>query len=164
MLDPQTDGGSIDQPISEAKHKCKVLVLGSSHGRGIGQRLQNAMGVAYAVTSMFNLDANLSSVTGDVVNLCKDFSKDDQVVIVGGGGGAGYSFGRNLSYQIEKDISDIAQKTRYTSVRFVGLWRHDKPWINRWVRGVNFLLERSLVEFSWTYIVVSSILRSEHTV
>jgi hypothetical protein len=66
MLDPQTGGGSIDQPISEAKHKCKVLALHSSHGRGIGQRLQNAMGVAYAVTSMFNLDADLSSVTGDV--------------------------------------------------------------------------------------------------
>jgi hypothetical protein len=53
---------------------------------GIRQRLQNAMAVVFAVTSVFKLDADLSSVTGDVGNLCKDFSKDDQVVIVGGGG------------------------------------------------------------------------------
>jgi hypothetical protein len=77
----------------------------------------------------------------------------------------GNSLDRNLSYQIGKDISDIAQKHRYTSVRFVGvLWQHDKPWIYRWVREVNLQLERLLVEFCWTHIDVSSILRSEHTV
>lgn len=57
-------------------------MLSSSHGRGIRQRLQNTMGDA--VTSMFKPNADLSSVTGDTGNLCKDFSKDDQVVIVGG--------------------------------------------------------------------------------
>jgi hypothetical protein len=72
---------------------------------------------------------------------------------------------RNISYKIEKDISDDAQKTRYTSVRFVGLlWRHDKPWINRWVREVNLRLERLLMEFGWTHTDGSSILRSESIV
>jgi hypothetical protein len=55
MLEPQTVGDSVDQPssaksickrMSKAKPKRKILVLGSSHGRDIGQRLQNAMGDA----------------------------------------------------------------------------------------------------------------------
>jgi hypothetical protein len=49
---------------------------------------------------------------------------------------------------------------------FVGLlWRHDKPWINRWVREVNLRLECSLVEVGRTHIDVvdvSSISRREH--
>jgi hypothetical protein len=96
---------------------------------------------SYAVTSIFKPNADLSNVTGDIENLCKGLNKEDQVVIVGG---PGSSLDRNLNYQIEKDISDIAQKTSHTNVKFLGLlWRHDKPWINRWVRDVNLRLERS---------------------
>ncbi|PNF24442.1 hypothetical protein B7P43_G09670 [Cryptotermes secundus] len=74
MLEPQTDGNSVDQPASaessykpifKAKPKHQILVLGSSHGRGIGQRLQNAMGDGYAVTSIFKPNVDLRSVTGD---------------------------------------------------------------------------------------------------
>lgn len=123
------------------------------------------MGDAYAVTSIFKPNADLSNVTGDIGKLCKGFSKEDQVVIVGG---PGNSLERNLNYQIERDLSDIAQKTSHTNVRFVGLlWRHDKPWINRCVREINLRLERSLVEAGSAHIDaidVSSILRSEHTV
>jgi hypothetical protein len=62
---------------------------------------------------------------------------------------------RNLNYQFEKDIGDIAQKTSSTNVKYVDLlWRHDKPWINRWVREVNLRLERSLVEVGRTHIDV----------
>jgi trans-2-enoyl-CoA reductase len=50
--------------MSKAKPKHQILVLGSSHGRGIGQRLQNAMGGAYAMTSMFKPNADLSDVNG----------------------------------------------------------------------------------------------------
>jgi hypothetical protein len=53
-------------------------------GRGIGQRLQNAMGDAYAVTSIFKPNADLSNVSGDIDNSCKCLNKEDQVVIVGG--------------------------------------------------------------------------------
>ena len=53
-------------------------------------------------------------------------------------------------------------------MKFVGLlWRHDKPWINRWVRDVNLRLERLLVGIGRTHIDgidVSSIMRNEHTV
>ncbi|XP_033608905.1 uncharacterized protein LOC111868339 isoform X2 [Cryptotermes secundus] len=78
MLEPQTDGNSVDQPASaessykpifKAKPKHQILVLGSCHGRGIGQRLQNAMGDGYAVTSIFKPNADLRSVTGDTENL-----------------------------------------------------------------------------------------------
>jgi hypothetical protein len=78
------------------------------------------------------------------------------------------SLDRNLNYQIEKDLSDIDQKTSHTSVKFVGLlWRHDKPWINRRVKEVNLRLECLFVEVGGTHtdaIDVSSISRSEHTV
>jgi hypothetical protein len=93
-----------------------------SHGRGIGQRLQNAMGDACAVTSIFKPNADLSNVTGDTGNLCKDLTKEDQVVIVGV---PGNSLDRNLNYQIEKDTSDIAQKTSSTDVKFVGALEAD---------------------------------------
>jgi hypothetical protein len=84
-----------------------------------------AMGDAYAVTSIFKPNADLSNVSGDIENLCKGLNIENQVVIVGGPGNNLY---RNLNYQIEKDISDIAQKTSHTNVKFVGfLWRHDKP-------------------------------------
>jgi hypothetical protein len=121
-----TVGDSVDQPasakssykpiISKAKPKHKSLVLGSSHGRGIGQRLSECMGDAYTVTSIFKPNADLSNVTGDIENLCKGLNKEDQVVIVGG---PGNSLDRNLNYQIEKDISDIAQRTSLTNVNFV---------------------------------------------
>jgi hypothetical protein len=106
VLEPQTDGDSVDQPASakssykpifKAKPKHKIVVLGSSHGRGIGQRLQNAMGDAFAVISIFKPNADLSNVTGDIENLCKGLNKEDQVVIVGG---PGNSLDRNLNYQI----------------------------------------------------------------
>jgi hypothetical protein len=75
---------------------------------------------------------------------------------------------RNHNYQIEKDLSDIAQKNSSTNMKLVGLlWQHDKPWINRWVREVNLSLERSLVEVGRTHIGVadvSSTSRREHTV
>jgi hypothetical protein len=151
--------------MSKAKPKRKILVLGSSHGRGIGQRLQNAMGDAYTVTSIFKPNADLSNATEDTGNLCKGLTKEDQVVIVGG---PGNSLDRNLNYQTENDISDTAQKTSNTKVKFVGfLWQHDKPWINRWVREVNLRLDHSLVEVGRTHIDVvdvSSISRREHTV
>lgn len=95
MLEPQTDGNSVDQPASaessykpifKAKPKHQILVLGSGHGRGIGQRFQNAMGDGYAVTSIFKPSADLRSVTGDIENLCEDLNKEDQVVIEGGPG------------------------------------------------------------------------------
>jgi hypothetical protein len=118
------------------------------------------MGDACAVTN-----ADLSNVTEDTGNLCKGLTKEDQVVIVEG---PGNSLDRNHNYQIEKNISDIAQETSSTNVKFVGLlWRHDKPWINMWVREVNFRLERSLVEVGRTHIDVadvSSISRREPTV
>jgi hypothetical protein len=66
MIETQTDSDSVDQPtsaksickhMSKAKCKRKILVVGSSHGRGIGQRLQNAMGDAYTVTSIFKTNA-----------------------------------------------------------------------------------------------------------
>jgi hypothetical protein len=72
--------------MSKAKSKRKILVVGSSHGRGIGQKLQNAMGDAYAVTSIFKPNVDLSNVTEDTGNLCKGLTKEDQAVIVGGPG------------------------------------------------------------------------------
>jgi hypothetical protein len=90
--------------MSEASLNLKSLVLGSSHGRGIRHRPQNAVGDAYTVTSIFKPNADLS----------KDLTKEDKVVIVGG---PGNSLDRNLNYQIEKNISDISQKTSRTNVK-----------------------------------------------
>jgi hypothetical protein len=60
------------------------------------------MGDAYAVTSIFKPNADLSNVTKDTGNLCKGLTKEDQVVIVGG---PGNSLDRNLNYQTEKDVT-----------------------------------------------------------
>jgi hypothetical protein len=67
--------------MSKAKPK---LRLGSNHGRSIGQRLHNAMGDTYAVTSIFKPNADMSNVTEDNGNLYKGLTKEDQVVTVGG--------------------------------------------------------------------------------
>jgi hypothetical protein len=66
--------------MSKAKPKRYILVVGSSHGRDNGQRLQNAIGDTYALTSIFKPNADLSNVTEDIGNLCKGLTKEDQVV------------------------------------------------------------------------------------
>jgi hypothetical protein len=53
------------KPKSMAKSKTKILVLGSSHGKGNRQWLQIAMGIEYNVASILKLSADLNSITGD---------------------------------------------------------------------------------------------------
>lgn len=125
---------------SDAKRR--VLVVGSSHARGIRERLQAKLGEEYTVTSIFNPNAGLSHVAGNVRDFAKDLNKEDHVVIVGG---PGNSLDRNLNYTIEMDMDHIAKASSHTNVSFVNLfWRYDKPWINRRVRAVNQRLDQFL--------------------
>ncbi|KAJ4443297.1 hypothetical protein ANN_04965 [Periplaneta americana] len=74
-LEPESDAPS--NSVSEPKRRKKILLLGSSHGRGIGQRLQASLGEKYAVTSFFKPKASLSNVIGDLSALAKDLDKED---------------------------------------------------------------------------------------
>ncbi|XP_049953378.1 uncharacterized protein LOC126469976 [Schistocerca serialis cubense] len=94
----------------------KVLLLGSSHGRCVGQLLQENVGPEYQVRNFFKPSADLGQVTEDVGSLCKDFTKEDVVVIVGG---PGNSIDRDSEYSIESDLVKIASATKHTSVGFV---------------------------------------------
>lgn len=117
----------------------KVLLLGSSHGRGVGQLLQEELGPEYQVTNFFKPNAGLGQVTEDIGSLCKDFTKEDTVVIVGG---PGNSIDRDSEYSIESDLVKIASTTKHTSVGFVSvLRRHDQPHLNSSVGRVNLELE-----------------------
>lgn len=148
--EPQVDVG-VDRAQQTSK-KCltkkvvlkkkKVLLLGSSHGRGVGQLLQDRLGSGYQVTSFFKPSASLDQVVEDVGSLCRDFTKEDAVVIVGG---AGNSIDRDPDYSIESDLVKIVSATRHTDVRLVSvLGRHDRPHLNSSVGRVNLELERLL--------------------
>lgn len=160
--EPETTASS--KPVKEPRQKKKVLLLGSSHGRGIGQRLQASLGEKYTVTSIFKPNASLSDVVRDLSPLSKDLNKEDHVVIVGG---AGNSLDRNLNYSIEVDIDNIRQRSSHTNVEFVNLfWRHDKPWMNNPVRNVNLRLDLAQLRSDMShinFIDTSTIVREEYT-
>lgn len=144
--------------------KKKVLLLGSSHGRGVGQVLQSKLGSGYQVTSFFKPSASLGQVTEDVGSLCKDFTKEDTVVIVGG---AGNSIDRDSNYSIESDLVKIVSATKHTGVELVSvLERHDRPHLNSSVGRVNLELERLLGSGMGSHIgvvPVKSIRRWDYT-
>jgi hypothetical protein len=71
-------------------------------------------------------------------------------------GGPGNSLHRNYQCSIEKDINLTAESSNNMNARFVNLfWRHDKPWINRKVRGVNLRLDQALLECGKSHICVT---------
>ena len=128
--EPQVErgAGNVQHTSTDAKkprnvqsvRKKKVLLLGSSHGRGVGPQLQESLGTAYQATSIFKPNAGLSHVIEDLGSLCKDFTKEDNVVIVGG---PGNSLDRDGAYDIGGDLDKIASLTHGTNVHFVKLFR-----------------------------------------
>jgi hypothetical protein len=112
-------------------NKCKkVLLLGSSRGRGLSDRLHSVLGSEYTITSIFKPNAELRNVAKDLKALSKDMTKDDHIIIVGG---PGNSLDLDRNYQIGKDLSNIANDSINTNVGFVGLLqRHNKPHMSRW--------------------------------
>jgi hypothetical protein len=95
------------KPKSKAKPKCKILVLGSSRCRDIGQWLHSALGIEYNVTSILKPNAYLNNVTEVTGKLRKGFTKKDHVIIAGG---PENSLDRNNNCQTEKDLRDTEQK------------------------------------------------------
>lgn len=133
----------------------KVLLLGSSHGRGVGQLLQEELGSKYQVTNFFKPSASLSQVVEDIGSLCKDFGKEDHVVIVGG---AGNSIDRDKGYSIKSDLVKIASATGRTNVEFVPvLRRYDRPQLNSSVSRVNMELDRLLLSGAGSNIGLVSV-------
>jgi len=70
------------------RKKRKTLLLGSSHGSGMGQMLQENLGSKFKVCSIFKPNAPLANVAEDVRKLGKDLTKQYHFVIVGGLGTA----------------------------------------------------------------------------
>lgn len=150
--------------VERCNRKKKVLLLGSSHGRGVGQQLQEVLGSEYQVTSIVKPSAGLAQVTCNIGELCRNFSKEDQVVIVGG---AGNSLDRDGEYDIGGDLERIATQTGGTNVHFVQLFqRHDRPRLNTAVRRINTRLEEALMTEGMGHIAVvpvETIQRSDFT-
>jgi hypothetical protein len=142
----------------------EVLLLGSSHGRGLSDHLHSVIGPEYAITNIFKPNAALHNVVVDLETLSKDMMKDDHVIIKGG---PDNSLDMDSNYQIEKDFNNTANDSINTNVGFVGLLeRHDKPRTSRWVRGANMVLEHALWTADRSHIGLtglSSINRYDHT-
>jgi hypothetical protein len=92
------------QTGTERKKKRNILLLGSSHGRGIGPMLQETLSSTFKVTSIAKPNASLAKVVEDLGKLGKGLTKQDYIVIVGG---PGKSLDRH-HYAMEKDLSFIA--------------------------------------------------------
>jgi hypothetical protein len=121
--------------------KCrKVLLLGSSHCRGLRECLHSVLGDEYMVTNVFKPNAILGNVVGEHKTLSKDLIKNDHVIIVGGPG-----LDRDLNCKIENDMDNIAKNSIRTNVGFVGLLHHhNSPHVSKWVRNANMRLEPAL--------------------
>jgi len=57
--------------------KIKIVLLGSSHGKGMGPMLQENPGSKFEVYSIFKPNAPLAKVVEDVRKLGKDLTKQD---------------------------------------------------------------------------------------
>jgi hypothetical protein len=110
------------------KHKRKILLLGSSHGRKVGPMLPKNLGTKFDVCSIFKPNASLAKVVEDTGKLGKGLTKQDHIIIVGG---PGNSPDRNFHYSVENDLNFIGDRTLNTSVKVVGLFEmNDKPWLS----------------------------------
>jgi hypothetical protein len=150
--------------IEKNKSKGKILLLGSSHARGIGPMLKENLGSKFDICSIFKPNAPLENVVEDIGKLGKDLTKQDHIIIVGG---PGNSLDRNYHYSIEDDLNYIAEWTSNTRVGFVNLFqRHDDPRMNEKVRSMNLRLDRALMRNDMSHIGVtdaSSIVREGYT-
>lgn len=144
--------------------RSKVLILGSSHARGISSLLKSKLGDEFEVSSVCKPNAPLKNVVEDMMKLSSEFSKRDHVVIVGG---PGNSIDNDCNYSIEKDVNNIIEMSSHTNVGFLSLFsRYDKPYLHRRVRSVNMRLERALMRPGASHIGlidVSPIRRYEYT-
>lgn len=155
---PQQASAEVDD------RKSKVLLLGSSHGRGIANLLKEELGTDYEICSIVKPSAGLTHVTEDLVKLSSGFTKRDHIVIVGG---PGNSLDRDASYSVEKDLENISKDSRHTNVEVVELFdRHDKPWLHSRVRSMNARLGRALIRPDASHIgviEVGNIKRDDYT-
>jgi hypothetical protein len=158
----------VAKPIVNNKNnnkKCrKVLFLGSSHCIGLREHLHSVLGDEYMVTNIFKPNATLGNAVGELKTLSKDLTKDDHVIIVGG---PGNSLNRDLNYNSENDMDNIAKNSIHTNVGFVGLLdHHDRPHMSKWVRSANIRPEHVLWSADRSHIGlidVSSLNRNDHT-
>jgi trans-2-enoyl-CoA reductase len=57
---------SIEITVDSKCNTKKVLLLGSSHGRGLHERLHSIVGDEYMVTNIFKPNATLGNVVGEL--------------------------------------------------------------------------------------------------
>jgi hypothetical protein len=76
----------------------------------------------------------------DLKALSKDLTEEDHMIIVGG---PDSSLGKDLIYQIEKDLDNIVEKSSHENVEFVSLECHDRHYMSKWARSVNLRCERA---------------------
>ncbi|KAJ4437507.1 hypothetical protein ANN_17652 [Periplaneta americana] len=158
-LNPQQQASAEDDG-----RKSKVLLLGSSHGRGIANLLKEELGTDYEICSIVKPSAGPTHVTEDLVKLSSGFTKRDHIVIVGG---PGNSLDRDVSYSVERDLENISKDSSHTNVEVVELFdRYDKPWLHSRVRSMNARLGRALIRPNASHIdviEVCSIKRDDYT-
>jgi hypothetical protein len=116
------------------------------------------------VTNIFKPNATLVSIVGELKAPSKDLTKDDHVTVVRG---PGNSLDRDLNYNIENDMDNIAKNSIHTNVGFVGLLgHHDRPHMSKWVRSANMRLELVLWSANRPHIgliVISTLNKNDHT-
>jgi hypothetical protein len=113
-----TEGRSFTGNLKSKKRK--IFLLGSSHGRGIGPKVQENLGSNFEVCSIFN---PFAKVVEHLWKLGKSLTKQ----------GLGLSLDRHYHYALEKDYNFTADRTTKTNVSFVSLLkRHDKSWMDGW--------------------------------
>jgi hypothetical protein len=152
---------SVEKLERKKERKKRKILLGSSHGRGMGQMLQENLGSKFEVCSIFKPNSPLKNVVEDARKLGTDLTKKDHIAIVGG---AGNSLRINQDYSIDIYPNFIAERTSNTNVGFVR--RYDKLWMNRRVRSVNHQLDRALMRCDMSHINVTdmgTIVREEYT-
>jgi hypothetical protein len=135
--------------------KRKILLLGSSHGRGIGPMPQETLGSNFEVSSIVKPNAPLAKAVEDLVKLGKGLAKQDHIVIMGG---PGNSLDRHYHYAIEKDLNFIAERMTNTNVAFSNLLkRHDKMWMDGMVMRVNLRLDRAMMGHDKAHIGITDV-------
>ncbi|KAJ2939864.1 hypothetical protein O0L34_g6565 [Tuta absoluta] len=71
-----------DKKVEDFRHR--VLILADENGKGMNNKLRTLLGNDFFVVSFVKNNATLDQVLSDSVALCKDFTKEDYLIIVAG--------------------------------------------------------------------------------
>ena len=104
-----------DPKLPTPARKNKVIIVGDSHVKSLGEKVQNSLGVNTSVSTFSRPGAPFKHVIGDLAELTSQLSLEDEVIIFAGSN----DIRQDTQRQYVPDLTLIEQVAAYTNVKVV---------------------------------------------